>query len=301
MAVFSPGRGQADDGEILLDDGSAWVCTSSKAFYSFVHVDIHGTSVTVRWVKRSSPKRVSSAPVSPGSIWLHSPPTSGKATDMTEFDYRYTFSIIDPMTRRHPILGILTPQSIEIYDEYTTPSSSSNRHPPVSGALDATESSSKESTQRRTQTVDEDTKKLIMITGLWLALRLAPSLDNSDAGGDAGSVSQDTPKLTPSSTFPNTFQTLPRRQTTTCTSSSTPPIPVQPTCIKRAMSTGAAFVQRRRRQDSSLIHSGTEPIPELEQTSTAMDGRDQVLKSPVIMSPAPKQVRRTSWFRKLMH
>lgn len=313
VAVFSPGRGHAEVGEIVLDDGSTWVCSSSKAHYNFTHVDEHGQSLTVRWVKRSPPKGVLTGSMSPGIPQGLSSPPLGRTMDTVEPEYRYTFSIINPMTRRHPTLATLTPQSIEIYDEYTTPSSSSNRHPPtrqMSGTIDSTISSTKDidlalsalptngsCAPRETLKVDEDTKKLIMITGLWLALRLGPTIDNNtDFSCDGGSGSQDTPRVTPSSTF----QTLPRRQTTSFGSSTTP-VPVPTTRIRRAMSTGASFMQRRKRTDSSQGIGSTATIVEVGQMSTMDLGSAQVLSAPVAVTPAVKQARRTSWFRKLTH
>ncbi|CAN8098105.1 unnamed protein product [Discula destructiva] len=317
VAVLSSGRGQADGGEILLDDGSVWACSSSssKAHYNFIHVDDHGTSLTVRWVKRNPSRRVSGAPLSPVSSQVQSPYVSGKTVEAADPDYRYTFSIIDPTTRRHPILANLTPQSIEIYDEYTAPSPSSTRHPPtrpvsdLSGATNsnsvnpppASLSISGSSQFSERHTVDENIQKLIMVTGLWLALRVGPSLDSPDTAGDAVSGSQDTPRITTSSTYQSTFPTLPRRQTTSC-GSSTPPIPIQATRIRRAMSTGAAFMQRRRRTDSSQTLSSTGTIVELGTMAAPTEvGSDQALKTPVVIDPVSKRARRISWFKKLKH
>lgn len=308
VAVFSPGHGQAEVGEIVLDDGSTWTCSSQKSHYSFVHVDEHGSSTTVRWVKRSSTKRISSAPVSTGHPL--SPSMPGSATDVTDSDYQYTFSIINPLTRRHPIMATLSSQSMEIYDEYTTPSSSSNRYPPsrpVSGIVDSASctprdppssplSGTESMTQRETHPIDADTKKLIMVTGLWLAMRLGPSLDVVDAG-ESTSCSQETPRVTPSSSFQCTFPNLPRRQTTS-NASSTPSV-TQPTRIRRAMSTGAAFMQRRKTKDWSETPSRTSTVLELDRMSPLASTIHEDTDTPVTSSLAQKKDRRTSWFKRL--
>lgn len=313
LAVLGPGRGQAEVGEIVLDDGSVWTCSSQKSHYSFVHVDEHGSSTTVRWVKRSAAKRVSSGSLSTGVSPVLPPPTPGSSTDTTDSDYRYTFSIINPHTRRHPILATLSSQSMEIYDEYTTPSSSANRYPPsrpVSGVIDSAGSSSRDLpssplssnqsvTQRETHPIDEYTKKLIMITGLWLALRLGPCLDSADAG-ESTTHSQDTPRVTPSSTFQCTFQTLPRRQTTS-NASNTSSMPAQPTRIRRAMSTGAAFMQRRRQKDWSEAPSRSSTMVELGRVSALEDTIKEDVAAPVAPCPAQKKARRTSWFKRQTH
>ncbi|KAJ4414316.1 hypothetical protein N0V82_007986 [Gnomoniopsis sp. IMI 355080] len=312
VAVLSPGRGQADIGEIVLDDGTTWTCSSQKSHYNFVHVDEHGSSTTVRWVKRGTPKRVLSAPVSTGCPAVSSPSMSGSSTDAPDSDYRYTFSMINPLTRRHPIMATLSSQSMEIYDEYTTPSSSSNRYPPsrpVSGIIDSASyiprdpplsplSVNESFTQRETHPVDENTKKLIMVTGLWLALRLGPSLDNLDTG-DSTSYSQDTPKITPSSSFQCTFPSLPRRQTTSNASNS--PSVSQPTRIRRAMSTGASFMQRRRQKDCSEAPSRTSTMVELGRIPDMEDTPDGDGAAPAAPNPAQKKARRTSWFKRLTH
>lgn len=312
VAVLSPGRGQADVGEIVLDGGSVWKCSIQKSHYNFVHIDEHGSSLTVRWVKRSVSKRASStSPVSPGFPPILSAPIASSSTDTLESDYRYTFSIINPLQRRHPVLATLSPQSLEVYDEYTTPSSSSGRYPPsrpVSGAFDSGYSardpppsplSSNEScTQRETHIIDEDTKQLIVVTGLWLALRLGLSPDSTD-GGESASCSQETPRITPSSTFQSTLQTLPRRQTTSNASSS-PSLQVQPTRIRRAMSTGAAFMQRRRK-DRSEAPSGTVTVVEPGKISVMENAIKENVSAPVAPCPVQKQARRLSWFKRLTH
>lgn len=333
VAVLSPGRGQGTVGEIVLDDGSIWTCSSQKGFYSFVHVDESGASLTVRWVKRNPAKRASSQPASrPESQAISSAPFSAVGDPTVEPDYRYTFSIINPLSRRHPILATLTPQSMEIYDDYTTPSSSSGRYPPtrpVSGAFDSVGSSSRSpilsplsvdepSIQRKTHSVDEDTQKLIMVTGLWLALLLGPAPSSTDIGESApasasvsasvsASCTQESPLIRHASTFP---ARLPRRQTMSTTASQTPP-PLHPRGLRRAVSTGAAFIQRRRQKESSETPSSTavdmgrmtimemanDDGSETDAATTAGAAANAAATCPVLQ----KQIRRLSWFKKLTH
>lgn len=334
VAVLSPGRGQGTVGEIVLDDGSIWTCSSQKGFYSFVHVDESGASLTARWVKRNPAKRVSSQPASrPGSPPISPAPFSPGGDPTAESDFRYTFSIINPLSRRHPILATLTPQSMEIYDDYTTPSASSGRYPPtrpVSGVFDAVGSNSRDplssplsvdepSVQRETHSVDEDTKKLIMVTGLWLALQLGPAPSSTDLGESASaslsasaSVSasgiQESPMIMQAaSTFP---ARLPRRQTMSTTASQTPPS-LHSRGLRRAVSTGAAFIQRRRQKESSETPSGTAvemgKMSTTEMTSDYGGGPDAATTAAAAANaaaPCPvqqKQVRRLSWFKRLTH
>lgn len=384
VAVLSPGRGpQGGQGEIVLDDGSVWACASHRGYYSFVHVDESGASLTARWVKRNPDrKRACSAPVSratsPATAQASFPGANGTAAgDSAETsDYRYAFSIINPLSRRHPILATLSPQSLEVYDEYTTPSASSGRYPPtrpVSGVeFDAPRQdqplpppprsplSTDGEAPRSTHPVDEDTKKLIMVTGLWLSLQLGgetrsvpgcttavPTAEAGECNASNNNASQESsPMITQSSTFSSA--TLPRRQTmsTGSTGTGTPP----PTCssvrerasgLRRAMSTGAAFIQRQRRRekDSSdaatavgtrvtVVEMGnkmsgssspgsryhedgngdeddddrTAVVVEEEGQKTAGTVATTTAKAtPSSSTPAQKQARRVSWFKRLTH
>lgn len=314
VAVLSPGRGQGDAaGEIVLDDGSVWTCSSQKGHYSFVHVDESGASLTARWVRRNPAKRISSAPGSRSVSPAASPtPFPGSSDPPPEADYRYTFSIINPLSRRHPILATLTPQSMVIYHDYTTPSTSSGRYPPtrpVSGAMDSMSSSdplsplsmNEPSVERETHPVDEDTRKLIKVTGLWLALQLGPAPSCTEPVDAV--PQQDSPAITQSSTL---LGSLPRRQTVS-TASSTPPPPLQQRCIRRAMSTGAAFIQRRRQKESLETPSGvTVNMGKMSGMDDANKDEAAAVSAVVASAPPPpvplqKQARRVSWFKRLTH
>lgn len=200
VAVYSPLR-HSDDAEIVLDDGSVWLATPLlNGSYDFVHTDAGGNTTTVRWARRhkilSSPTSASAAePVTPSSV------TSKP---------RYTFSIINPLTRRHPVLATLTPTSLNVQDTYTSIAPSSRRYPPSrrvgrSNSLNATHSrihgvpnsptqlsslgfstdgesdsghtdsqfslDGGDSLNRPVHIIDDKTKMLIAVTSLWVALR----------------------------------------------------------------------------------------------------------------------------------
>lgn len=313
IAVFSQGRGQDDLGEIVLDDGSVWKCSSDRSNFSFVHVNENGMTFTVRWVKRSLGKRVSSAPGAACS----SPPPNGESTDS---DYKYAFSIINPLTRRHPVLANMTSQSIQIYNDYTTPSASSNRYPPsrpMSMTMEPTSpreppmsprSMDEAPAQRETHSVDEDTKKLIMVTGLWMSLRLGPAQEPIEPAEPSPAALSSEPVMSmPSVT---STSTMPRRLTTSNASTYAQPPPPQ-RGLRRAMSTGASFLQRRKARESSDTPSGV-TVVDLGKTGGVESNRNSVVGTPVTaqplveepaatITPQQKQSRRVSWFRKLTH
>lgn len=276
VAVLSPVRG-LDCDEIVLDDGTIWTASpNKKGGFDFVHIDMHGLTLTARWVKRNPAKCTSSRPTSPAPS--SSTPTTNGASTADPNDYRYTFSIINPLSRRHPILATLTSKSFEVFDDYTTVSSSQGRYPPTRVVNHGVDSASNHlkppppspsfaaaaekepSTERRTHLVDEATKKLIMVSGLWLSLRLDGRTTAPDAAEVAGGVGETAPHARePYRCMPSRADAvckMPRRQTTSNASSSTPSLPTaHPKGLRRAMSTGAAFMQRRMRQSHSHSHS----------------------------------------------
>ncbi|KUI53441.1 hypothetical protein VP1G_00839 [Cytospora mali] len=346
VAVLSPVRG-LDCDEIVLDDGTVWTARPNpKGGFDFVHVDKHGLTLTARWVKRnpakSSPTTPSSRPLSPAPSFTS--PTTNGSSPVDPIDYRYTFSIINPLSRRHPILATLTQNSLEVYDEFTTVSSSQGRHPPTrpkSHNFDSAPNKAS-STERLTQPVDEATKKLIMVSGLWLALRLGERTTIAAAAPEPSETGETPPYAKESFMCMQTRTDagkLPRRQTTSNASSTTPSIPAQSLGMRRAMSTGAAFMQRRMRhshshasEDSSDSHyinnynyynNTAAMVLEMDEMSGGGDGgagmannnesRDaQQQRSMPASTPAPapapaqqekqqKQSRRVSWLKKLKH
>lgn len=158
--------------EIVLSDGSVWTATPlPNGLYEFTTTDENCNKTTARWVKRST--RRSSADFSSG------------APSATPF--KYTFSIIDPNSRRHPIMGTLTQCTLDIPDFYTSVSQSARRHPPTThirplfGEHDSMDD--EPSPERTTHPVEEDVKRLVQVTGIWVALRegLSPHFRYNDS------------------------------------------------------------------------------------------------------------------------
>lgn len=201
VAVLSPLR-REDRAEIVLDDGSVWVATPlASGSYDFVHVDEHGRTTTARWVRRTV-VRTAPTPV-PGAI----PDAPGPAST----EHKFTFSVLDPQSRRHPIMGTLTDSTLEVLDSYTTVSASSGRYPPSRrmsrslaspatppGPMSVPSSCSAESDdeegagasqpplaspprERTTCPVDEGLKKLIMVTAIWVSLKQGWTANNKPA------------------------------------------------------------------------------------------------------------------------
>ncbi|KAJ5482724.1 hypothetical protein N7539_006170 [Penicillium diatomitis] len=146
--------------EISLNYGPSWEATPlANGSYEFVAQTNDGAQV-MRWALRNGKGR--RAPASPGAAGRD----DGK---------RFTFSLIDPHTRRHPVIASLTGGRLEMHEEFsrsaarsmtgtTTPSSamstiSDGSDPEMpGGSADVT-------------SLDDELRTLILVTGIWVALR----------------------------------------------------------------------------------------------------------------------------------
>ena len=257
VAVISPILRMEDQAEIVLGDGSVWMATPiANGSYEFTHVDAQGARKTARWVKKTcKPSQARSQGSSVAST-----PSPDNA------DYTFRFSLIDPMTRRHPIMATLTPTALEVLDTYTTISSSSGRYPPsrpfpaeVAGTDEAAQAPASQTIERTVFPVDETTKTLITVTSVWVSLRhgqgwptattranpAAPHVRTISSGERSLSFppsadQQHAPRLP---LMPRRLSVSPVQPLGLGAPTPAPPPPVAP---KRTMSMGAAFVQRQR-------------------------------------------------------
>lgn len=164
VAIISPQNRDGDDtAEITLEDGSIWETSlMSNGSYEFTRLGSGGYVRTARWVRRTITQS--------GSGRSSTSPPSSPALP----EYKWTFSMINPETRRHPIMGTLMSNTLDIFDTYNTMSASSGRYPPTRPAsLDLSGSGAGEwfSTTRLTVAVPEDVKLLMAITAAWVNLR----------------------------------------------------------------------------------------------------------------------------------
>ncbi|KAK3303388.1 uncharacterized protein B0T15DRAFT_381005, partial [Chaetomium strumarium] len=194
LAVYSPLK-HSEEAEIVLDDGSVWVAKPlANGSFDFVHTDAEGNTTTARWARRHT------VAVTPTSLSTETSSSSSSSPPT-----RYTFSIIDPSTRRHPVMATLTPSTLEVRDTYAAVSSSRGRHPPITrvgrslsvtsspslapyspsiplspgvtsdgendSAVYLPSSPSHDPSQPIVHEVDDATKMLISVTALWVALR----------------------------------------------------------------------------------------------------------------------------------
>lgn len=154
---------------IRLDNGPQWeISQTSSGGYEFVAHEDNGNTLVARWnPKAANPRRRS-----------YQTQTSDSGDDGEK---KFQFSLVDPNSKKHPILGYLTKQTIEINDRYPLPSMSSSltsptATPPQSRPSSLADVSSLGSTLQSTDEkvmvkTSEHVRALILVSGIWVALR----------------------------------------------------------------------------------------------------------------------------------
>ena len=144
--------------EIRLSLGPIWQATAlPTGGYDFVAMDEHGLKHIVRWVRRRSTRTSTLSPEPPP---------------------RFGFSVIDPRSRRHPIIASLTQATLDIYNtstldgappEQDTSQSSGRRSSftstTPSSVVDGSESSQASSPLQSVELL----RNLILVTGIWIS------------------------------------------------------------------------------------------------------------------------------------
>lgn len=141
--------------EICFNHGPAWEATPlPNGAYEFVARTAQGVQ-TLRWVPRGSKNRRVSGP--PGS------PVQPESK-------RFTFSVINPNTRRHPVLASMTRNNLEVFDQYSMPTAAPSSLPTSAMSM-ISDGSDDTPLDRNVIAVDDDLRLLIIITSIWVAFR----------------------------------------------------------------------------------------------------------------------------------
>jgi len=148
--------------EISLNHGSLWEATPLlNGGYEFVAKE--GPQTVARWVPRRPSQRRRSDTLQ-----------SASTNRLGQEERKFNFSIVNPNTRRHPIIASITRSTIDILDRYGSPSttlasplrSPSNIRSSHSGSLEDAE------VQPHTMIeTDEQLRTLIVVTGIWVVFR----------------------------------------------------------------------------------------------------------------------------------
>ncbi|KAH8428208.1 uncharacterized protein LDX57_005911 [Aspergillus melleus] len=247
--------------EICLNHGPVWEATPlTNGSYEFVAETDRGVQI-LRWVLRGGKNRRVSAP--PGS-------------SLQEESRRFTFSVIDPTTRRHPVIATMTRNHLEVFDEYSMPTSGFAS--PTSGMSVISDSSELDTPldrplDRRVIVTDDNLRTLIIITSIWVAFRegwshnfnykdtalaLNPkSLCSSRQTSPTATKAENNPLPSNKEVFPDGPYSSPKHRMSgshALPSRSTTPSDrtfAYGSLSKRSNSTGAAFIERSNRRASS--------------------------------------------------
>jgi len=284
MGIISPLPDLGEDvAEIVMGDGSVWTTSlQPNGAYEFKSIDRHGITSTARWAKSKGVTRRDSGT-----------PTS---TDFPVPDPRWTFSILSPSTKRHPIMGTLDPDNLVVYDTYRSLSASSSRHPPtrpfpVPG--DATATNTSTSDERVHRVTPEEYKKLMIVTATWIKMRLqkGPASANPKRRNSMHCSADSTNSVAERRrTFPFTKdsdRSSPRPSLSiprVCDGQAPARAPgcSQPDTPRRHMSSGAAYMRRRRMETDSLSEvksveeklrdNGVQPVVRTKEPGSEEEG-----------------------------
>ncbi|KAJ5133755.1 hypothetical protein N7448_001224 [Penicillium atrosanguineum] len=147
--------------EICLNFGPTWEATPlPSGSYEFVARTDNGVQV-VRWALRGGKNRRVSAPA------------GAQVRDDTK---RFTFSVIDPTTRRHPVIASMTKNQLEVFDEYAAvvrshTGTGTGTTTPSSARSVISDMSDEEPSDTNKVTLEDSLRTLIVITGIWVAFR----------------------------------------------------------------------------------------------------------------------------------
>lgn len=256
--------GAEDLTEICLKHGAVWEASPlPSGAYEIVSTDEKGSKLTVRWVPRP--------PILRRRTYNGQDSSNLPLADQR----RFTFSIINPDSRRHPVIATLSRSSIDISDKYSVPSAVSRAQSSTSSQDDVLLAPASphmrlpetESLKPGIIETDERLRSLIIITGIWVAFREGFSSNfqydkpvGSTAQGTTSSPSPKTRSLSGNITNlgkgRNSAAESPKLDDIhriKPTSENCPPTSPAASSPLISHSTGAAFLQRAhiRRPDSS--------------------------------------------------
>ncbi|CEO60243.1 hypothetical protein PMG11_04880 [Penicillium brasilianum] len=279
--------------EICLNFGPVWEATPlPSGSYEFVAHTNDGTRV-MRWALRGGKTRR-------GTV------SSGSQTrdDMK----RFTFSVIDPNTRRHPVIASMTKNQLEVNDEYSAAVARTTNGPttPSSGMSVVSDMSDTEAPVDANDVVilDDALRTLIIVTGIWVAFREGWSqnfnyADSASAPNGKGvtSPTSSTKYSSPTATKIENENEIDRDEFSPvqdfstgkrCMSISsmkrantmTPPEAAKGagSLSRRSNSTGAAFMDRAKRRSASAATNRHNRHSMF--TGTGENGRDIVVSRP---------------------
>lgn len=288
-AICQPKKREANSEnttELCLNHGPVWEASPlPNGAYEFVSRDENGNRTVARWVPRRQLTR------------RRSRNGHGKSEmSSAEQQRKFTFSIINPASRRHPVIATLYRSSIEISDRYPipsdiiTPPGSLFAQMPVAtnGPHTHFEESGIPSTTTMIET-DEYMRNLIAISGIFVAFQegYSPNFRYEKVSTSQSPAAQTKPSSHKRRTVSLNLSSVgsarslatekPLQQSNLCArSTSVKPSPAlshtsSPTAAwspvspasPRAYSTGAAFLERAKSRRSDLEGDSSQTSPKV--------------------------------------
>ncbi|MCJ1284452.1 hypothetical protein MMC26_003784 [Xylographa opegraphella] len=150
-----------DQATIFLDQNSSWTATPmGNGGYEFTSIGSQGLTMKARWVPKFSKHKGPSRPSSFGQY----------------LDRKFRFTIINPESRRHPVIGVMNRHRIVVQDQWrvpSTPSATPMPNSPVTQTLQPLQQCYFEERLLEpdiVNTTDDHLKTLVLITGIWVAI-----------------------------------------------------------------------------------------------------------------------------------
>ena len=113
-------------GEICLNNGAVWTASKfGNGSYEFVMIDEHGLKTVARWVLKSPRQRIT-------------PVAQSRPRSPSLEERKFNFSVLNPNSRRHAVIGTLDQHSIEVSDRYSNPAVGSKSPGPSTPRTPAT-------------------------------------------------------------------------------------------------------------------------------------------------------------------
>ena len=234
-----------DHATIFLDQNSSWTASPmANGGYEFTSIGSQGLRVKARWIPKVS-KHKSNGP---------------------DLNRKFRFSVINPESRRHPVIASMDRHSIVVQDQWRVPSTPSATPMPNSPAVQSLQPLQQCYFEERLlepetlNKTDDHVKTLVLITGIWVAImegwsescrvhvepyngtgtnNSSPSKDHINPGRlDNGSdIRANTPQSFVSAQSRRTSLNILHRST--ASTNSAPPTPSSSTKPQRARSLGA--------------------------------------------------------------
>ncbi|MCJ1397855.1 hypothetical protein MMC11_001051 [Xylographa trunciseda] len=154
-----------DKATIFLDQNSAWTASPmANGGYEFTSIGSQGLTMKARWIPKVPKHKHGASEPSRSSSFERDP------------NRKFRFTVMNPESRRHPIIGFMDRHSIIVQDQWLVPSTPSATPMPNSPATHQLQPLQQCYFEERLlepdvlNTTDDHLKTIVLITGIWVAI-----------------------------------------------------------------------------------------------------------------------------------